>query len=160
MNRQNEDGSFPYSESLKNGALKAQYDFHQYYVLGSLKRLSEKLDTHNYQEAILSGLAYSMKYQIEDGMFFWRYPKKYPIDIHNQAAAVLTFRVFENEINSFEGKRSTSLETIINWNERNMWDGKKYYYQYYPYITIRTNYLRWNQGWMLAATSGNHSYSI
>ena len=41
---------------------------------------------------------------------------------------------------------------ITKWTIDNM-QGKKgnFFYQKYPFLTNKTNYLRWNQGWMLVA---------
>ena len=160
INRQNHDGSYPYSENIKTGNLKNQYDFHQYYVLASLKRLCAKLELSKYSNSIETGLNYLIDFQLNHGIFYWRYPKKYPVDIHNQAAAILALRSFKTELNDLNVDADGLLNKVVRWNEKHMWDGTKYYYQYYPLITIKTNYLRWNQGWMLAASSKNHTYSI
>lgn len=159
-NRQNKDGSFPYSENTSNLSLKSQYDFHQYYILASLNRISEKLGVNTYDKHINLGLEYLMDKQLDEGKFLWRVPKRYPIDIHNQAAAILTLKLFKNQITELGYDAEKELTKVNLWTESNMWSGVGYYYQYYPLIKIKTNYLRWNQGWMLAATSSSHSYSI
>ena len=43
---------------------------------------------------------------------------------------------------------------ITKWTIENMQSKKgNFYYQKYPLLTNKTNYLRWNQGWMLVALS-------
>ena len=101
-----------------------------------------------------------MDNQLKEGRFAWRLPKQYPIDIHNQAAAILTLRSFNKELNELGYDTTEELSKVYEWTEKNLWSGSKYYYQYYPLVINQTNYLRWNQGWMLAATSTNHTYSI
>jgi hypothetical protein len=149
LNTQNQDGSWYYSYDVKTGKPKKQIDFHQGYVIESLYRLSnicsynkEKIDG-----AIQKGLEFYYNNQFtEEGFSLWRYPKKWPIDIHNQSQGIITF----SKLNRYNKKYLPFANRIAIWTIHNMQNKKgNFYYQKWPIITNKISYLRWNQGWML-----------
>lgn len=155
LNTQNEDGSWYYSFDYSTRKPKKQIDFHQGYVLESLNRISKfyertyGIEPPKFIHAINNGLKFYKENQFDSkGFAYWRLPKKYPIDIHNQSQGIITFFSMKNHIEGGE----EFAHRIAKWTIENM-QGKKgnFYYQKYSLLTNKTNYLRWNQGWMLLA---------
>lgn len=153
MIHQNDDGSWYYSHDTETGKPKKQIDFHQGYVLETIKRICDysTLELSNYHDQIKSGLVYYRKNQFDDeGFAYWRIPKKWPIDIHNQSQGIITFSLFSDydpEYIEFAGK-------IAEWTIANMQNSKgNFYYQKWPFFTNKISYMRWNQCWMLLALS-------
>lgn len=146
--QQNTDGSWWYSHGYSSNIVKKQLDFHQGYVLESLLRVSKHRSDleHEIKELIkLGDRFYKEKIlDINNGIAKWRYPKKYPIDIHNQAEAIIWLSLTNNSLNA---------KVFIDYTIRHFWSKSKgyFYYQKYPLITNKTNYLRWNNGWMSVA---------
>ena len=89
------------------------------------------------------------KFQFEeDGKSLWRYPTKWPIDIHNQAQGIITF----SKLGYINPRYREFAETIAEWTIDNMQDSKGFFYfQKWPFFTNQTSYIRWSQGWMLLA---------
>jgi hypothetical protein len=152
LHYQNEDGSWYYSHDYDTRKPKVQIDFHQGYVIESLLRLhqygnitiSEKVD-----KAIQSGLAFYRKNQCEDeGWAYWRLPSKWPVDIHNQSQGIITFSKFKD----YSSDYLPFANKIAKWTIDNMQGTKgNFYYQKWPFINNKVNYMRWNQGWSLLA---------
>ncbi len=151
MSHQNADGSWYYSFNPKTGKPKKQIDFHQGYVLETIKRICDfsNIDIKIYDAQIKSGLTFYRKNQFNDkGISFWRLPKKWPIDIHNQSQGIITFSTFKN----YDSSYLDFSKKIANWTIKNMQDKKgNFYYQKWPFLTNKISYMRWNQGWMLLA---------
>ncbi len=148
---QNEDGSWFYRYDIKTFEPKKQIDFHQGYVLETLanilKLYSIKEDV--YEKCINKGLEYYYKNQFSsDGAGYWRFPSKWPIDIHNQSQGIITFSRFSDK----DEKYLTFAKRIAEWTINNMLGPRgNFYYQKWPFLTNKVNYLRWNQAWMLSA---------
>ena len=147
---QDDNGLFPYavSKNIKN----YQTDFHQLYVISSL--LNFQISTYNYKyvNQIQKGLEFYLKYQItDDGQTHWRYPVKYPVDIHNQATALYYLSTFAPYLQF----NTTLIDNIFTYTTKHFYDPVKnyFYYQKYPLIKNKINYIRWGQSWMLMALS-------
>lgn len=148
---QEPDGSWTYGFS-STGKTFMQKDFHQGFVIDSLYHvLSLIADTELKEKGISTyekGYQFLKNIQIgKDGEFFWRYPRKYPVDIHNQAQGILSLSV-NREDQSLE-----VLERIIDYTFKHFWNKKKkcFYYQKWPFLTNRISYMRWCNAWMLYA---------
>lgn len=153
LEHQNTDGSWFYSISPDTGKPKKQIDFHQGYVLDSMDILTKiyGLQGEKYEEAIAKGLKYYREQQFNpQGYSYWRVPKIWPVDIHNQSQGIITMCRFSD-------LDETCLEfavRICKWTIDNMRSPSgRFYYQKYPLLTNRTDYLRWNQAWMFLAMS-------
>lgn len=151
VTRQNEDGSWYYSFDPNTGKPKKQIDFHQGYVIETMKRICDfsTADIKDYYHSIKIGLDFYFKNQFtNEGVSLWRLPKKYPVDIHNQSQGMITFTIFRDYDDSY----FDFSQKIASWTIKNM-QGRKgnFYYQKYPLIMNKTNYLRWNQGWSMVA---------
>tara|TARA_Y100000994_G_scaffold72017_2_gene58994 strand:+ start:1034 stop:2239 length:1206 start_codon:yes stop_codon:yes gene_type:complete len=151
MSHQNSDGSWYYSFDPKTGRPKKQIDFHQGYVLETIKRICDfsDIDIKKYDTQIKSGLEFYRKNQFSDeGVSFWRLPKKWPVDIHNQSQGIITFSIFKD----YDSSYLDFSKKIADWTINNMQDKKgNFYYQKWPFFTNKISYMRWNQGWMLLA---------
>lgn len=152
LHYQNDDGSWFYSHDYETRKPKVQIDFHQGYVIESLSRIHEYGNRKTPEEvfsAISSGLAFYKKNQFDDeGWAYWRLPSKWPVDIHNQSQGIITFSKFKD----YSPDYLPFASTIADWTIKNM-QGKNgnVYYQKWPLITNKVNYMRWNQAWMLLA---------
>lgn len=153
MSYQNKDGSWYYCYDLKTGKAKKQIDFHQGYVIESIYRICKysSIDFKDYESNVIRGLEYYYQNQFDDnGRAFWRYPKQWPVDIHNQSLGIITFSNFA----FFDKKYLEKASQIAKWTIENMQDKKgNFYYQKWPMMTSKISYMRWNQGWMLLALS-------
>jgi len=151
LNHQNKNGSWFYSHDTETGKPKKQIDFHQGYVLETIKRICDysSLDLTAYHDQIKSGLAFYRKNQFsDDGVAYWRLPKKWPVDIHNQSQGIITFSMFKD----FDEDHLNFAKKISEWTVDNMQGPKgNFYYQKWPLLTNKVSYMRWNQAWMLLA---------
>lgn len=152
INRQNKDGSWNYGVDLRNGKEKIQMDFHQGYILDALLEYLEIFGHKNeIYEAYQKGLNfYYLKQFYSNGQSLYRYPRKYPIDIHNQAQGIITF----SRAGRFNEKYLEFAKTIAYWTINNMQSSSGYfYYQKYPFLMNRIPYFRWGQAWMFYSLS-------
>lgn len=150
LSQQNEDGSWYYC-IFSNGKPKKQIDFHQGYVVDSIDILTNlyDFDEPSYKNSMVKGIDFYFNNQFnKEGYAYWRIPTLWPIDIHNQSQAVLTlcrFSDLSEEYLPFALK-------VFRWTIKNMRSKSgRFYYQKYRFFTNKTDYLRWNQGWMLLA---------
>lgn len=160
LHRQNPNGSWEYSYKA-NGKPKRQYDFHQCYVLDSIMKydLSNDNERHKKVEnAFSKGLDFYFESQFDKKMRpYWRYPIKYPIDIHNVSHAIFFISKYYKEVPESSSKLNKLLSLLYN----EFYDSRKhfFYYQRYPFITVRHNFFRWNTVWTLYALSNLNSNS-
>jgi hypothetical protein len=148
---QREDGRWNYSIDPITGLQRKQIDFHQGYILESIHEIKSLLayKTDRWDNSIKLGLEYYKNYQFNnEGRSYWRVPKKYPIDVHNQAQGIITLtKLAEYGSNSYE-----FASRILNWTIFNMQDKKGYfYYRGYKYYKNKISYMRWNNAWMFLA---------
>ena len=151
MAHQNSDGSWYYSFEPETGKPKKQIDFHQGYVLETIKRICEysAIDIKDYDNQIKSGLLFYRGNQFTDeGIAYWRIPKKWPVDVHNQSQGIITFSLFKE----YDPEYLYFASKIAEWTIENMQDLKgNFYYQKWPLITNKVSYMRWNQAWIMLA---------
>ncbi len=151
VSRQKEDGRWNYSVDMKTSKEREQVDFHQGYILESIFEIGQLLETENplLKEAVEKGLAfYHNKQFFPDGQAVWRYPKIYPVDIHNQSQGIITF----SKLAEFDGAYRSFAKTVAEWTVKNM-QGKDghFYYRLGKYHKNRISYMRWSQAWMFLA---------
>ncbi len=153
VSHQAPNGKWNYSINRKTGKQREQIDFHQGYVLMSVRSivdLIEPKDKETYNIAIDRGLDFYFKHQFfKEGVSKWRLPRVWPVDIHNQSQGVITF-AFLGKGNS---QYSDFAKKILEWTITNMQHPRKgyFYYKKYKYLTHKTPYMRWGQAWMLMA---------
>ena len=72
---------------------------------------------------------------LEDGRCHFRYPKLYPIDIHDQAQGIIIF----SKLRNFNENYPNFAQKIANWTISNMKDEQGYfYYQKYDWFQIKS----------------------
>jgi len=151
LHHQQENGLWAYSIYPETGHVRVQTDWHQGFILDSLMWFISAADPadERYKKALIKGAEFYKSQFTEHGMSYWRAPKMWPADIHNQAQGIITFAKLEEFL---PGSIQTS-ERIARWTMDNMWNKKKgfFYYQKWPLYTNRIAYFRWAQAWMLLA---------
>jgi len=151
---QTNEGYWNYNVNLKTGNPKKQVDFHQGFILDDLLRIMEAYNcieelTASYKK----GLSFYRKNQFnEDGSSYYRIPKKWPVNIHNQSQGIITFTKAHEA--GYGEKYLEFAEIIMKWTLENM-KGKDghFYYLKYPVITNKIPYMRWSDANMLYALS-------
>ncbi len=151
INSQKTDGSWIYSK-YNNGKVRTQSDFHQGFIIDSLLEYLPFADSSQ-KEGIISSIQsgsmfYREKQFFEDGRCHFRYPREYPIDIHNQAQGIITF----SKLASFNKEFSGFSKKIALWTILNMQDNAGcFYYQKHKFFRNRIPHMRWGQAWMILA---------
>lgn len=152
VSRQKTSGAWFYSHGLNPEKEKKQIDFHQGFILDCLRNI-DQLTGHKLTSiinpAIQAGIEFYYSKQFDElGQGLFRYPQKYPIDIHNQAQGIITFSKFAG----YNLKYKKMSESILTWTIQNMQAPKGYfYYQKYRYFTNKISHIRWSQAWMFLA---------
>jgi len=154
LSRQKPTGEWYYSHGDDTEIEKKQIDFHQGFILECLKNINDltnKKLTSIIVPSLKRGLEFYYFNQFDErGRGVFRYPQKYPVDVHNQAQGIITFSKFTD----YNAKYIKMAELILQWTIANMQDPRGYfYYQKYPYITNKTSHIRWGQAWMFYALS-------
>ncbi len=151
VTRQKPDGAWAYSE--RAGKERMQIDFHQGFILDDLHDFIGHAGAvgDRYSQALAKGVEFYRKEQfLPDGRAKWRWPRVYPIDIHNQAQGIITF----SKLSEISREYLAFAEDIAVWTIRNMQDETGYfYYQKWPFLINKVPYLRWGQAWMMLALS-------
>ena len=149
---QHEDGHWNYDIDLSNGKEKRQIDFHQGYVIDSISEVMKHCDPGNkkYEMAVRKGLDFYFKNQFaKDGRSYWRIPKKFPVEIHNQSQGILTF-IRAAKLNP---EYASFAKVIADFTIDQMQDKTSgyFYYRLLPQYKITIPFMRWSQAWMMLA---------
>jgi hypothetical protein len=159
ISKQNKDGSWYYSYNIKTKIERKQIDFHQGFILVLLDDIMHltNIDNPSLNESIKNGMIFYKKKQFSsNGVSIWRLPKKWPIDIHNQAQGIITFAKL-----SFLDKNYFKFsERIAKWTINNMQNSKGFfYYQNFKFYKNKISYMRWSQAWMFLALAKYEKFS-
>ena len=151
IDKQHSDGRWNYSLDLSLKKEDSQIDFHQGYILESINEIKMILDVKNekWDNSIQKGLRFYIEEQFHSsGRSYWRLPKKYPVEIHNQSQGIITLLRLQN----YNPKASTFANVIADWTVNNMQasDGH-FYYQNFKTHNNKISYMRWSQAWMFLA---------
>lgn len=143
--RQEKDGSWAYSENADGSERRKQLDFHQGYVIESLEFIAQHTNSiERYSDSIKRGFDFYKEYLVlENGQSIYRYPTRFPTDIHNQAQAIITFSSFGSD-----ELAEKALDYTLNKMKSPI---GFFYYKRYPFFAIKTPYIRWSQAWMFLA---------
>ncbi len=145
---QHDDGSWDYS-IYEGGRRYVQLDFHQGYMIDGLLEFLPYASSDIRDEikcSIELGVEFYRKMFLSNGQSFYRYPKFYPTDIHNQAQGIITFSKLHEE------KHLRFAKRILLWTIENMQDPSGFFYhQNYRYFKNKIPYMRWGQAWMMLA---------
>ena len=148
---QEKDGRWNYS--INNGIERSQIDWHQGFIIDSICDYVKYTDNSDkkFKDSISKGLDfYKNKQFLPDGRCKWRYPRLWPIDIHNQAQGIITFSKssLQNKDN-LDFSKKICLWTISNMQHKSGF----FYYQKWPLYSNKISYMRWSQAWMLLGLS-------
>ena len=151
VDKQKEDGKWNYSIKLNSGKERTQVDFHQGYVVDSLANVMKYIPEveEQYMPSLKNGLDYYQSNQfLLNGQSLYRVPSKWPVEIHNQAQGIITFARWSHLDDSY----LDLSKKVADYTIKNMLSPKGYfYYKKYPWITIKTPFMRWSEAWMLLA---------
>jgi rhamnogalacturonyl hydrolase YesR len=151
ISRQKEDGRWNYSLDLETNREREQIDFHQGFVLESISNIADRIQEKNesWGNSVRKGLEfYRNKQFFQNGRSVWRYPREFPIDIHNQSQGIITF----SRLSSFDPGYLDFAGIIASWTIKMMQSQKGYfYYRLNKRFPNRIPYIRWSQAWMLLA---------
>lgn len=151
---QKDDGSWNYTYWIDNHAEKKQIDFHQGFILDDILLFMKKYGfKESYLKSYEKGIDfYYNKQFLPNGQGIYRYPKKWPVDIHNQAQGIVTFT---NAAKAGMGEKYLNFaRKIADWTIKNMQakDGH-FYFLKYPLFTNKIPYIRWSDSAMAYALS-------
>lgn len=150
---QKEDGHWGYTYYIDSDLEKRQIDFHQGFILDDLLLFMENYGFRNpYLECYKKGVEYYFNKQfLKNGQGLYRLPKKWPVNIHNQAQGIITF----SKAGWLDSKYPKFARTIADWTIENMQDKEHghFYYLKYPFFTNKIPYFRWSDANMLLALS-------
>lgn len=151
LSKQKPGGEWWYSYNPEKNTERKQIDFHQGFILTSLHNLSTLLNNKrkDVDSAIKKGLVFYKTSQfLANGQSLWRLPKKWPVDIHNQAQGIITFSLLDE----YDSSYMKFAKTITDWTIKNMQSDKGYfYYRKTPFFMNKIPFIRWSQAWMLLA---------
>ena len=152
ISKQKPQGEWWYSFNMKSGYEKPQIDFHQGFILDTLL---EYMESVGYNEPYLNsykiGLEFYRKKQfLPNGQGVYRYPKKYPVNIQNQAQGIISFS--RAAAAGFGESYREFARIIAEWTINNMQDRDgHFYYLKYPLFTNKIPYIRWSDASMAYA---------
>ncbi|RXA16683.1 hypothetical protein EQO05_13545 [Methanosarcina sp. MSH10X1] len=149
IHTQDADGCWIYSK-YKSGKIRRQTDFHQGFIIDSLVEylpFAEPRERDQLTDSIKRGVNFYRKKQfLDNGRCYYRYPKLYPIDIHNQAQGIITF----SKLSTFDPEFLEFAKKILEWTISNMQGNSGYFfYQKSRVFTNRIPYMRWGAAWMM-----------
>jgi uncharacterized protein YyaL (SSP411 family) len=147
--QQHERGYWLYGY-LPDGSLIDQLDYHQGFMIDSYYNLikAEAIEYDNIKKIIKAADFYKKNLFTEEGASYYRYPRKYPVDIHNQAQGIISFHKMSLEKPEYQD----FAKKIALWTIKNMQDENGYfYYQKWPFFINKIPYMRWSQAWIMLA---------
>lgn len=151
---QKNDGTWEYAY-YHDGHEYHQLDFHQGYMIDGLLgfRMYADADISTQLDVSLQKAVEAYMQQFPDMMrCYYRKPKFYPIDTHNQSQGIITFAALYRK---FGGKCYLEyVENILEWTLDSLQlKSGTFVYQKGRVITNKIPYMRWTQGWMMVALS-------
>ncbi len=152
VNQQKPEGEWWYSLNLHTGYEKPQIDFHQGFILDALLEFMEHAGFEEpFPGSYKKGLEFYHKKQfLPNGQGIYRYPRKWPVNIHNQAQGIITFTRAAKA--GFGDHYFDFAQTIAEWTIKHMQgpDGH-FYFLKYPWFTNKIPYIRWSDAAMAYA---------
>lgn len=150
---QTPEGAWPYGTRLRH---KWVDNFHTAFMISSLLSIYRKcqpvLEDNEAREvfgAIRRGTDYWIaNFFLTSGAPKYFHNRTYPLDIHSAAAAIVTLV----DLAELHEDAIPLARRIADWTLENMYDGKgRFFYQKKAFLNVRTEFIRWGQGWMAFA---------
>ena len=145
---QNLDGSWPYGLLPYHQWIDS---FHTGYNLESIYTYQEVSGDEKYSESFELGLTYYLNTFFEkNGCPKYYNNSIYPIDLHTTAQLIVTLSKI-NKIFDYQ----ELVKKVLSWSQSNMFDEKQsyFYYKKNRFFTVKINYIRWIQAWMMLGYS-------
>lgn len=150
---QKPNGSWPHAIYINSNSEYNQIDYHQGFLIDgliSVIRYIDGKDRNQLVKTINQAIDLYKKTFLPNGQSYYRYPKRYPVDIHNQSQGIITFSklyLYFNDPEYLQFAKKIALWTIENMQDNTGY----YYYQKGRIITNKIPYMRWSQAWMMLA---------
>ena len=148
VRKQRGNGSWVYGDDPGQGWVD---NFHTAYVLLSLKRIMKSCSRPDveFSEPLKRGYQFWRdSFFLADGWPKYYHDTLYPADAHAAASAIVALV----ELQELDRGAVPLAERIADWTLSNLRDASGYfYYQRKRFITIRTPFMRWTEGWMTYA---------
>ena len=157
ISHQSENGAWPYSYYLDENRYYWQIDYHQGFIIDGLNAVLPLIPSRYLRDLVYKSLEKAVNFYMHkqftpEGVSYYRYPIKYPIDIHNQAQGVITF----SKLYRATGREEYLYQAlkIALWTIKNMQDPQGYFYaHHWGVFRNKIPYMRWSQAWMMLALS-------
>lgn len=145
---QRADGSWPYGELVSQQWVD---NFHTGFNLCALRRIGEYAATDEFHESLQRGFEfYRRTFFLKNGAPKYFQDRAYPFDVHSVAQSLITLV----ELKAFSTQALSLANAVFDWAMANLRDPSGYfYYRKLPWLTIKINFMRWSQAWMLLALS-------
>jgi hypothetical protein len=146
VGRQRSDGSWLYGEA----ATQAWVDnFHTGFNLCALAAIGRDAGTSEFDASLRSGFDfYRANFFRADGAPKYYADATYPIDIHSVAQSIVTLC----DLKDLHRDSMPLALSVYEWAMAHMWDPRGYfYYRVLRLLTVKIEYMRWGQAWMLFA---------
>lgn len=151
IDKQHKNGKWNYSLNLDQTKEDEQIDFHQGYVLESIFEIMShlKITDKKWNRSIEKGLSFYIDNQFHhSGRSYWRLPRKFPVEIHNQSQGIITLL----KLKDFNAQAYDFAYTIADWTIKNMQANVgHFFYQKFLTYTHKISYMRWSNAWMFLA---------
>lgn len=146
--KQHNDGSWNYGE---HSTQRWVDNFHTGYNLCALQTICLYAETSEFESHIHLGFEfYKNHFFRNDGAPKYFHNRAFPIDIHSVAQSLITLLTFRD----IDENSVFMAHAVFKWAMNNMLNcDEHYYYQKFPYYTVKISYMRWSQAWMLYALS-------
>lgn len=146
--KQHQDGGWYYGEAHSQRWID---NFHTGYNLCALRGIALHANTTRFDSYISRGFEfYRSHFLLADGAVRYFHDRIYPIDIHAVAQSIITLVTFQD----LDRENVRLARLVLQWTLNHMWDVRGFfYYRLLRFGTIRTQYMRWSQAWMLLAMS-------
>lgn len=130
--------------------------YHSGFIIRSLYDIYLIKKREDIQFSIKKGIDYFINYLLVDKTIpVYRVGRKYPIDIHSCAEAIIMFSTL-SELNI---EYLEVAKRVARWTIQNMQDKEGFfYYRKYPTHLVKIAYFRWAQAWMFLALSRLNNY--
>ena len=151
VDRQNSNGSWDYGINPETQEPRIQIDWHQGFILDSLLDYIKYIEPSDpkYYDSLIKGAEYYKNNQfMGGGRCKWRGDTIWPVDVHNQAQAIITF----TKLSEYNLKYLEFACKVADWTIDNLRDNSGFFYfQKWPLFTNKIPYMRWSQSWMMLA---------
>jgi hypothetical protein len=149
VRRQYPDGAWDYGER-DQPSQRWKDNFHTGFNLCALRAIERWAETSEFKPALLLGLDYyCANFFCPGGAPKYFHNRVYPIDVHSVAQSLITL----TSLRDLTPECDLLRNRVWVWAGHHLWDGAAgyFFYQKWPFLTVRIPYMRWGQAWMLTA---------